>query len=223
MENSPCAKLSPELRNNIWELALRADKPIQITGDFHIVAPLVDCKLAPNQVQEMAKTLALTQTCRQIHNECALLFFHVNTFEFDSTCTTFPRSSFPDFRRKIGKASFSAISSVIITTRTRFSLVSRWSLQFCNKTSQAVDCHKALAQPAINIRMEFEPFPPYICPNIMISLQDWGSSWKVAAETIEEAAQTTRDPRIKNLLVLVLEHLPTLKQDLKGLLRISNK
>lgn len=222
MENSPFAKLPAELRNNVWELALRADKPVQITGDFHIVLPPVDCKLAPSQVQEMAKILALTQTCRQIHSECALLFFHFNTFEFDSTCTTFPGSSFPDFRRKIGKASFSAISSANITTRIRFSHVSKWSFQFCNKTSQAVDCVKALAQPVINTRPEFEFSPPYICPRIMISLQEWDTSWKAAAETIEEAARTTRDPRRKDLLARLLKHLPTHKQYLKELLGIWN-
>lgn len=220
MENSPLAKLPAELRNNIWELALRADKPVEVTGDYYIEAPPVDFKLAPNQVQEMAKALALTQTCRQIHSECILLFFHVNTFEFDSTM--FPSSIFPDLRRKIGNASLSAISSVIITIRTRFSGASKWSLQLCNKTCQAVDCLKALPQPANHIRIELESSTPIICPSMVISLQEWNTSWKAAEETIEEAVRTTRDPRRKNSLIGVWVQLLRRKRDLKELLGIPD-
>lgn len=52
-------KLPPELRNNIYELALADDKDVSITVD---------------------KQPGLAETCRQLRRECAGLHYSVNKF-----------------------------------------------------------------------------------------------------------------------------------------------
>ncbi|KAK5134781.1 hypothetical protein LTR08_006156 [Meristemomyces frigidus] len=61
MENSPLSRLSPELRNQIYHLALYERRPVAIT---------------PNRTMEPS----LLKTCKQIRNEAELLFYAINHF-----------------------------------------------------------------------------------------------------------------------------------------------
>ena len=74
MDNSPLRKLPPEVRNIIYDLALRSK-----TGDCHITStrhrPLVLVRGQDNRLP-----LALTQACRAIRQETRDTFFAVNNF-----------------------------------------------------------------------------------------------------------------------------------------------
>ncbi|KYG42718.1 hypothetical protein M433DRAFT_176516 [Acidomyces richmondensis BFW] len=65
MEKSPFAKLSPELRNQIWQLIVSAPEAIPLE--------YLSCK-AVNYI-------SIVYTCRRIHQETQLMFYACNTFE----------------------------------------------------------------------------------------------------------------------------------------------
>ena len=92
MENSPFAKLAPELRNRIYELVLYKQEGFHFTedefGDPHTVC---HPSPRPNSYERCSNTvnrhlLALTQVCRDIRSESSSLFFSINAFRID-TCT----------------------------------------------------------------------------------------------------------------------------------------
>ena len=65
MDKSPLSRLSPELRNNIYERALFERRPVSISKNFWTEP-------------------ALLRTCKQIREEAELLFYSMNNF----TCVT---------------------------------------------------------------------------------------------------------------------------------------
>ncbi|KAM3417275.1 hypothetical protein BST61_g5531 [Cercospora zeina] len=67
MENSPFNKLSAELRNKIYELALAHDTPLAV------------CKKHPDP-DSTAVQPPLTRVCRQIRDEALGMFYQFNTF-----------------------------------------------------------------------------------------------------------------------------------------------
>ncbi|KAF2208527.1 hypothetical protein CERZMDRAFT_101276 [Cercospora zeae-maydis SCOH1-5] len=72
MENSPFGKLSPELRNAIYELALTANQLLTIC-----------CKGAAKGATRDGQTAIqppLTRVCRQAREESLMMFYHANTF-----------------------------------------------------------------------------------------------------------------------------------------------
>lgn len=66
MESSPFAKLSPELRNEIYELALRSNRTTL-------------------ELRDMKNYNGLTQTCRQIRTECQAMLYALNNFAFTTS------------------------------------------------------------------------------------------------------------------------------------------
>jgi len=72
MESSSLNKLPPELRNSIYELALcpAEDITFSMLGDSRLMSN-------PSPTQ---RVLALTATCKQIRDECLLMFYAQNEF-----------------------------------------------------------------------------------------------------------------------------------------------
>lgn len=70
MDNSPLSKLPAEIRNEMYDLALKNDN-CKITRQARL-----SCG------SENKHPLALTQTCRAVRQETQLTFFAVNTFTF---------------------------------------------------------------------------------------------------------------------------------------------
>lgn len=64
MDNSPFARLSPELRNKIYQLALRKSTKWSIDIDL----------------TQLARSNQLTRTCRQVHSETHAMFYAINEF-----------------------------------------------------------------------------------------------------------------------------------------------
>ena len=67
MDNSPLAKLSPELRNEIWRLCVTLDE----SGTPDTVV---------NEHRSLGIPPAITRTCKQIRDESYLMFYASNTF-----------------------------------------------------------------------------------------------------------------------------------------------
>ncbi|PPJ51503.1 hypothetical protein CBER1_07969 [Cercospora berteroae] len=76
MENSPLNELSAELRNEIYQLVLRRDKPLVICSE-HLDS-------ASTAVQPPT-----TRVCRQIREEALGMFYHCNTFLIEMITSQF--------------------------------------------------------------------------------------------------------------------------------------
>lgn len=74
MDSSPFARLSAELRNRIYEFALKYEGRIAIHDAFNMRSWV--CHSNPN----VFNTIALTQTCRQIRSESLTMFCASNFF-----------------------------------------------------------------------------------------------------------------------------------------------
>jgi len=73
MNHSPLARLPPELRNNVYELALQQSNAVTVCLT----------KSTMNHASRLANidnTISLLQTCTQIRTEATQLFFSVNCF-----------------------------------------------------------------------------------------------------------------------------------------------
>lgn len=70
--HSPLAKLSPELRNIIYELALRCAEPVRVRDTFDLATSFatLDSRKDP---------LAPTRTCKMIRDDCGSMFYAVNS------------------------------------------------------------------------------------------------------------------------------------------------
>ncbi|KXS98586.1 hypothetical protein AC578_4314 [Pseudocercospora eumusae] len=112
MDTSPFNKLSAELRNEIYELALSFEEPILITKTSH------------SRLESSVKQpTALLQTCRQIRAETTKMFYANNVFRFaDSTPVDHTKVSdawvvFSRFFGSIGLDSSNTIKHVCVEIR----------------------------------------------------------------------------------------------------------
>ena len=78
MSTSMFQKLAPELRNEIYELVLCQPDGVVVV-DLQSGTPVLDCK-----TKQRRNLLALTKTCKQIHNEANTIFYSVNRFRLQS-------------------------------------------------------------------------------------------------------------------------------------------
>ncbi|KAK5738769.1 hypothetical protein LTR17_005704 [Elasticomyces elasticus] len=114
MEHSPLGRLSPEIRNHIYELALAHDEPIPIayTDSTAILRFL--------QPRNHILPLALTTTCSAIRMECTQLFFNINHFSVkvqpDGTDRVSPIAR---FLRAIGSTNAKALKQVTVQRKIR--------------------------------------------------------------------------------------------------------
>lgn len=91
MENSSFAKLSPELRNQIYELVLRSNRTTL-------------------ELRDIKSYSGLTQTCRQIRAESLPMLFALNNFAF--TTSNQRLQKFCAFLRAVGPAVIPQIRSL---------------------------------------------------------------------------------------------------------------
>ena len=91
MENSSFAKLSPELRNHIYELVLRSNR-------------------ASLELRDIKAYSGLSQTCRQIRFESHAMLFALNNFSF--TTSNSRLDEFCAFLRAVGPAVIPQIRSL---------------------------------------------------------------------------------------------------------------
>ncbi|KAI7499399.1 hypothetical protein KC367_g4500 [Hortaea werneckii] len=106
MEASPFARLSAELRNQIWTYAL-----YQPDGFY------LDLQEDKYELLPKGHHIALIKTCRQINNETALLLYNVNKFIFSATTNGTVQSHLPlakDWLCAIGPAKASAIAEICV-------------------------------------------------------------------------------------------------------------
>lgn len=75
MDNSPLGQVPPEIREQIWELALIEAKPIALRVHLFDSVP---CYLHEPWIQEDCSFPALTRVCKQIYKEAAPAYWRVN-------------------------------------------------------------------------------------------------------------------------------------------------
>lgn len=225
MESLTFARLPAELRNSIWKPALQGDEPIRLSE-----ANLRDIRVARDQAAKLEKTRAIMQTCSQIRNECALLFFHVNTLELDRVGTIRLYENLGSFYDKIGRPSFFAITRVVIGFLARIPPSEgrdTWSAHFKRSTTEAIGLLRSLKKsdigvrltlslPAINVRPS--PTRPVFHEfSIMLSFRDWEASWDAATEKIKGEIDRIDHGLNTTPLIRFKEHLPAHKETLRKL------
>ena len=112
MKHSPFSKLSPELRNRIYEYALKSDKPFDITT----TAPCGKPRNKMSYIQ--GNPLALATTCRVIKNECTQLFYANNTFKVTGDDTDHVFELLDKFCTTIGQANVDALGMIVLDIGT---------------------------------------------------------------------------------------------------------
>ena len=76
MNNSPLAKLPPEVRNRIYSFALTHDHPLK----SKIARSRLGDEPCCDEASQHTHISALSRTCKQVQNECTKLFYAANTF-----------------------------------------------------------------------------------------------------------------------------------------------
>lgn len=103
MDNSPLGRLSPELRNQIYELVFQPSNRSYL-------------QVRPTRLDaaNFAQTIAIAQTCRQVRAEARLLFFATNDFRFD--CSSAPKSLVAPTRwlQNVGPDALEVMRSMLI-------------------------------------------------------------------------------------------------------------
>lgn len=106
MNNSPLNRLAAELRNQIYELVLTAPGPISCRFQGKDQAWVCDLKY------KYGNLLAITQTCKEIHNECHEMVYALNTFEVQTSPAYF-RYNMNQFRPFVGAPSAALVRSLV--------------------------------------------------------------------------------------------------------------
>ncbi|KAI7084574.1 hypothetical protein KC356_g6636 [Hortaea werneckii] len=104
MEASPFARLSAELRNQIWTYAL-----YQPDGFY------LDLQDDKYELLQKGHQIALIKTCRQINTETTLLLYNINKYFFNAITNSTIRSNLArvkDWLCVIGPAKASAIAEI---------------------------------------------------------------------------------------------------------------
>lgn len=123
MDSSLLGRLSPELRNLIYGYSLAQLRPIRFcmpgaTGKVQLShASYTELSSGQSSVQ----LLALSMTCKQIHNECTSLFYAINDFvaetlDEDIWDSDDNREIIVRFCKVIGRANVRALRSLTLDT-----------------------------------------------------------------------------------------------------------
>ena len=135
MEKSPYERLAPELRNRIYELALRCERPLEIShfpsahGGYW------------REMSRQINGLALALTCKRVHEEAAWLFYAINTFFFFHDTTKNGIANLRAFRGVIGTVNSSAMRSVVIDRAiSKASPDEPFLQQLCDEAKIHPDC-----------------------------------------------------------------------------------
>ncbi|KAK5131406.1 hypothetical protein LTR08_000942 [Meristemomyces frigidus] len=103
MYDSPFGKLSPELRNRIYELVLAREKPYRFN-----ISSYYGVKQEIKLPAWKLNTVALPSACKSFHGESTALFYAANKFEFNSA------ENFKSFCAMIGDKNVAALRDVVV-------------------------------------------------------------------------------------------------------------
>ena len=121
MENSPLAKLAPELRNRIYEFAVSESEPIHVHRCDPYLKPWFKVSSPPNGTPP--QRFAPSAICKQIRAECTqCMFFNNNDFRFWHRLSVLDR-----FLATIGELNSHDIRSVTIDVNGSWSS-SEWGV-----------------------------------------------------------------------------------------------
>lgn len=107
MENSPLTRLPPEIRLHIYEYAFLQNAPFE-------VKPSAGWQKPSDSQGPRSNPLALTQTCREINQECNNLFYAVNTFLIKGRKINYVFNNLEKFGLTIGREKTAELKEVIL-------------------------------------------------------------------------------------------------------------
>lgn len=146
METSPLARLSAELRNQIWTYALYQPDGVYLA-----------CPKGQSRLSCKGRWIALIKTCRQINTESSLLLYNINKFTFCFTgiglldCFPVSNPHANDWLRALGPTKASAIAELSFDVGG-FSILpwpydyGRWVTHDCNLLSNALTITRSLCK-----------------------------------------------------------------------------
>ena len=108
MDSSPFATLAPEMRNRIYEYVLQ--QPQTVTIQAHGI----DNNPRITPLVELPQALALTATCKQVRDECTLLFYASNDFLIRQGHGDSAIAVLNLFSKEIGKRCSAALRSLTV-------------------------------------------------------------------------------------------------------------
>lgn len=124
LASSPLGRLSPEIRNHIYELALTRPVPFLI-GINTIVRRLPQARLKDVQYHILRReSRGLLLSCRGISAECTQFFHAANTFAFTGSKYRFSVDTLESFLNRIGRIDTSALRHVPLAVE----VVDSWEL-----------------------------------------------------------------------------------------------
>lgn len=151
MNTSPFSKLPPELRNRIYELALRHPQPFVI---FRRQADSIRGAVGSEDGQGEGKSLSLLSTCKAVNMECAQLFYAVNDFTFMDRGAFGARDVRRRFRRTIGDDNAAALRSVSFDVGTSTTYMYRRGTMLLTRESIYDSVAEAEAHPDCTFQRE---------------------------------------------------------------------
>ncbi|KAI4647763.1 hypothetical protein J4E93_004173 [Alternaria ventricosa] len=103
-ENSPLLQLPAELRNRIYKFVLHDHRPV------YVDIPALSDEFGNFGPRDNTRgKQALLCTCRQVHSEAPMMYFALNTFQFDLD------TSLIEFTRSLTAEQLSAVKSIDMT------------------------------------------------------------------------------------------------------------
>ncbi|KAK5698215.1 hypothetical protein LTR97_007176 [Elasticomyces elasticus] len=138
MADSLFARLSPEMRNIIYEFALQQHEPIVVRWYDDLDDHPED--VVSNTVDKF--TTALTKTCRQISKECGTMFYAINDFQFDSSVDSMSKTRIAKrFLGIIGGENAKAMRFMIVDVGLYHSVLAHFLIHALQEILQFSELH----------------------------------------------------------------------------------
>ena len=208
MDDSPFAKLSPEIRNRIYEFAYTNEYPIE----FFILA---DGAFKPSVVPRK-HPLGLAYTCGTIYRESTQLFYATNKFTIHGVSAKDAIESLKRFCLAVGQVNAEALRSVTLNLGSWFVADHRdpnirhgafdlkWLL--CYRFSHQGRYPNCEYQVKITFQCDAMEHLSQLC----LSGTALENDWKAALDPIEDemvyAMQMNQDSRVALTLLQELQH-----------------
>lgn len=181
MDESPLAKLPPELRNRIYELALRQENPVRLHWTIW----------PEEKVHHMDATrstptiLALTKTCRQIRQESNKLFYAVNRFIVDCRRMELCSTLMDVLVQQLGKDNVVLAESIVLDTYPTHSHMLPRFFRWCDELNQWL---KGVGPMPLKLRTIF--LSCCVDDTLVIEPSDIEASYRAMAEKADEKLAT---------------------------------
>ena len=186
MDRSPLAKLAPELRNRIYEIVLKSEKPLKIS------LPVRGHKRSTrNSSRKLPTLLSLVATCREVRDEALQMLYASNEFEIqtDHHAHLHQATTFEKFVEQIGTTNAKALRSVRLS---QFEMATMSGRRRFEETLKSLMRVRAVAKlvPRCDVKVQCRlgeiSSGRYSNPTglVQLDLQDLGLPWEELGKAV---------------------------------------